>query len=78
MPGHAYFIRCHHEHCAIIKLHPDGREEMLEERLTLAEAEELYFIRIGKPGHENSARATNEETQPPNRPRRPRQLAFKF
>jgi len=45
----AYFIRRQGEACSIVKLNPDGREEILEDGLTLVEAEMLYFICIGEP-----------------------------
>jgi hypothetical protein len=78
MGNDAYFIRRRGEECAIVKLHPDGREEILEHGLTLVEAETLYFVCIGEPVYEAamSERASVEE--PSSAGRRPRQLAFKF
>jgi len=76
--GVAYFIRRRGEDCSIVKLHPDGREEILEQRLTLAEAETLYFICIGAPVHEVSMpEDTGTDDRSPTRPR-PRQLVFRF
>ena len=48
----AHFIRRQGDEHSIIKLHADGREEILERGLTLVEAETLYFICIGQPVHE--------------------------
>jgi len=77
MRGAAYFIRRRGDECSIVKLHPGGREEILETDLTLAEAETLYFICIGEPVWEGAATETHAEEDPAVRPR-PRQLAFKF
>ena len=76
MAGAAYFIRRHGDACSIVKLHPDGREEIFERGLTLVEAETLYFIYVGEPVHE----CRPPEASEPDRlkHRRPRQLAFKF
>jgi hypothetical protein len=47
----AYFIRCRGDICSIVKLHPDGREEILEHGLTRADAEVLYLAsRCGTKG----------------------------
>jgi hypothetical protein len=73
----AYFIRCQGDECSIIKLHPDGQEEILEHGLTLVDAETLYFHCIGEPVHELPAPTTDHGGEPPNR-RQSRQLAFKF
>jgi hypothetical protein len=75
--GVAYFIRRCSDGCSIVKLHPDGREEILEHGLTLVEAETLYFICIGEPVYEGSAPEADDEADRARR-RRPRQLAFKF
>jgi hypothetical protein len=72
----AYFIRCRDGICSIVKLHPDHREEILEQGLTRADAETLYFICIGEPvRYEDSTDTAAAEA---GRRRRPRQLAFKF
>ena len=76
MRGTAYFIRRCSDECSIVKLHPDGREEILEHGLTLVEAERLYFICIGEPVCEGSAPKADDADH--TRRRRPRQLAFKF
>jgi hypothetical protein len=73
----AYFIRRRGDECSIVKLHPDGHEEILEQGLTLVEAETLYFICIGKPVREGAASDEVDAEEAPVR-RRPRQLAFKF
>ena len=80
MRGVAYFIRRRGDECSIVKLHADGREEILETGLTLAEAETLYFICIGDPVHEGSAAVVVAGTPDPIplERRKPRQLAFKF
>jgi hypothetical protein len=72
----AYFIRRRGDECSIVKLHPDGREEILEHGLTFVEAETLYFICIGEPVYEASAPEADDADRA--RRRRPRQLAFKF
>ena len=72
-----YFIRRRGEECSIVKLHPGGREEILETGLTLVDAETLYFICIGDPVHEGSAPEKATADEPPT-VRRARQLAFKF
>jgi hypothetical protein len=72
----AYFIRRRGEECSIVKLHPDGGEEILEQGLTLVEAETLYFICIGEPvQHEPSVL---KETGNRRGKCSPQQLAFKF
>lgn len=72
-----YFIRCRDGVCAIVKLHRDDREEILEQGLTRADAETRYFICIGEPlQYEGSAPVDAEETSVLRR--RPRQLSFKF
>jgi hypothetical protein len=76
MRGVAYFIRRCNDECSIVKLHPGGREEILEHGLTLVEAETLYFICIGEPVYEDSAPEADDVDRA--RRRRPRQLAFKF
>lgn len=38
MRGAAYFIRPRGGECSIVKLHPDGREEILEAGLTVVDA----------------------------------------
>jgi hypothetical protein len=73
----AYFIRRHGDECSIIKLHPDGREEILEQGLMLVDVETLYFICIGEPVHEHPAPTTDHGAEPPDRCQS-RQLAFKF
>jgi hypothetical protein len=75
--GVAYLIRRRGDECSIVKLHPDGREEVLEHGLTLIEAETLYFICIGKPVSEGSTPQADDDADHGRR-RRPRQLAFKF
>ena len=72
----AHFIRRQGDEHSIIKLHADGREEILEQGLTLVEAETLYFICIGEPVHERPATEASEPDR--FKLRRPRQLAFKF
>lgn len=72
----AYFIRRRGDECSIVKLHPDGREEILEQGLTLAEAETLYFIRPCEPVHERAAPENGAGDTPVVR--RPRQLSLKL
>jgi hypothetical protein len=43
----AYLIRRSDDDCAVIKLHPDNREEVVQDGLTLIEAEILCEMRIG-------------------------------
>ena len=73
----AHFIRRQGDEHSIIKLHEDGREEIIGRGLTLVEAETLYFICIGEPVHEPSAPDIAADERRTGR-RRPRQLAFKF
>jgi hypothetical protein len=42
----AYFIRRSGDDCAVIKLHPDNREEVIQDGLTLIEAEILCVMKI--------------------------------
>ena len=44
-----FFIRRRGEECSIVKVLPNGGEEILEHGLTLIEAETLYFVCIGEP-----------------------------
>jgi hypothetical protein len=80
MRGAAYFIQRRGDECSIVKLHPDGREEILEHGLTSVDAETLYFICIGDTPVRNegsaSAGAGADETRA-TYPRN-RQLAFRF
>jgi hypothetical protein len=76
MPRAAYFIRHNGEACSIVKIHSDGREEILETGLTLVDAETLYFICIGKPVYEGVAPGADAADHA--RRRRPRQLELKF
>jgi hypothetical protein len=55
MGNDAYFIRRRGEERSIIKIHPGGREEILEHGLTLVDAETLYFVCIGEPVYEPTA-----------------------
>ena len=51
-----YFIRRRGDECSIVKVLPNGGEEILEHGLTPAHAETLYFICIGEPvRHEKSS-----------------------
>jgi hypothetical protein len=77
MAGHGYFIRRRGEKCSIVKVLPNGGEEILETGLALVEAETLYFICIGEPVHEPPAPDIAADERRTGR-RRPRQLAFKF
>ncbi len=72
-----YFTRRRGEECSIVKVLPNGGEEILEHGLTLIEAETLYFICIGEPVHEGSVPKADDGADQAMR-RRPRQLAFKF
>jgi len=74
----AYFIRRRGDECSIIKIHLDGREEILEHGLTLVETETLYFVCIGEPVHE--APLPRDAVADDARPLRARlrQLALKF
>jgi hypothetical protein len=72
-----YFIRRRDEGCSIVKVLPNGGEEILETGLTLAHAETLYFVCIGEPVREPSALDIAADERRTGR-RRPRQLAFKF
>jgi hypothetical protein len=78
MRGAAYFIRRCGDECSIVKLHPDGHEEILERGLTLVDAETLYFICIGEPVYEGAAAGEANDDADLARRRRPRQLVFKF
>lgn len=73
----AFFIRRRGDDCSIVKLHPDGHEEILGQGLTLVDAETLYFICIGEPVREGAAPEADREEQVAIR-RRPRQLSLKF
>jgi hypothetical protein len=44
--GVAYFIRRHGDVCSVIRLLPDDREEVVQEGMTLIEAEILCAMRI--------------------------------
>ncbi len=72
-----YFIRRRGEECSIVKVLPNGGEEILETGLTLVEAETLYFICIGEPVHEPPAPDVDAD-EPRTGHRRARQLTFKF
>jgi hypothetical protein len=79
MAGLGYFIRRRGEECSIVKVLPNGGEEILEHGLMLVEAETLYFVCIGEPVlHEKST--PTDDGADDGRPlrRRSRQLAFKF
>ena len=79
MAGLGYFIRRCGGDCSIVKVLPDGGEEILETGLTLVEAETLYFVCIGEPVWEDD-QASLPLGEPDARPKvgRPRQLALKF
>jgi hypothetical protein len=77
MGNTALFIRRRGDECSIVKIHPDGREEILEHGLTLIEAETLYFVCIGEPVHE-ARRPPDAGADGRTLRGRPRQLAFKF
>jgi hypothetical protein len=79
MAGLGFFIRRRGEECSIVKVLPNGGEEILEHGLTLVEAETLYFVCIGEPvQHEHSV--PTDAGADDGRPlrRRARQLVFKF
>ena len=71
------FIRRYGHECSIVKVLPNGGEEILETGLTLVEAETLYFVCIGEPVHEASVPDIAADERLTGRCR-PRQLAFKF
>jgi hypothetical protein len=50
--GECYFIRQRGDECSIVKVHGNGRREVLESGLTRIEAETLYFVCIGEIQHE--------------------------
>jgi hypothetical protein len=71
-----HFIRRCGDTCSIVKLHPDGSEEILESGLSVAEAETLYFICIGEPVWEERSASAGEQTA--RQRRSPGQLEFEF
>lgn len=77
--GIGYFIRRHGDACSVVEIHANGREEVLEDGLTIAEAEALYLACIGDPVTGPSLpNAVVRDDSRAMRHRRPRQLAFKF
>jgi hypothetical protein len=54
-----YFIRRRGDECSIVKVLPNGGEEILEHGLTPAHAETLYFICIGEPVRHEKSRSTD-------------------
>ena len=45
-PGIAYFVRRSHDACAVIKLYPDDREEVIASGLDLTDAQNLCVQKI--------------------------------
>jgi hypothetical protein len=77
--GIGYFIRRHGDTCSVVGIHADGREEVLENGLTLADAETLYLVCIGDPvtGPSLPDAVAHDDCRA-IRHRRLRQLAFKL
>jgi hypothetical protein len=79
----AYFIRRSGDVCAVIKLHPNNREEVVQSGLSLIEAEILCVAliedipRAPRAPAQSAREATAPESAEPKR-RKPRQLALKF
>ena len=73
-----YFIRRRGDECSIVKVLPNGGEEILETGLTLVEAETLYFVCIGERVHEAPMPESADADEPRSTRRPPRQLVFKF
>jgi hypothetical protein len=79
----AYFIRRSDDNCAVIKLYPDNREEIVQGDLTLIEAEILCESKIAdipKPSALPFARRDDPADQTIQSSGRPsaRQLSLKF
>ena len=79
----AYFIRRAADDCAVIKLYPDDREAIVQDGLTLIEAEILCVAKIEDRPRPAAHAACRDDPEPPERtrpkPRRDaRQLALKF
>ena len=75
----AYFIRRSGSGCAVIKLYPDDCEEVVQDGLSLIEAEILCATKIADIPRP-AARPSADAKPPIAEPRRidARQLAFKF
>ncbi len=71
----AYFVRGGSESWAIIKLHPDHREEVIADGLSFTDAENLCVAKIE--GIARGAAADPVEDIAPQK-RRPRQFMLKF
>jgi hypothetical protein len=79
----AYFIRRSRDDCAVIKLYPDDREEIVQDGLSLIEAEILCVAKIEDLPRPLASPACsgdpNLHTRTRPKPRRDtRQLALKF
>jgi len=79
----AYFIRRAADSCAVIKLHPDDREEIVQDGLTLIEAEILCAMKIADLPRPVAPPACRDDPGPrtrtkPKHRRDARQLALKF
>jgi hypothetical protein len=75
----AYFIRRKSDSCAVIKLHADDREEIVQDGLTLIEAEILCATKIAdipRPAASPAADPDPEERIKAKRRRDTRQLAL--
>jgi hypothetical protein len=80
----AYFIRRRGDVCAVIKLYADNGEEVMQEGLSLIEAENLYLAKIaslprpapGAAAHDDTA--TTEPRSSSTKNRQPKQLALKL
>jgi hypothetical protein len=72
----AYFIRRHGDECSVIKLLADNREEVVQDGMTLIEAEILCAMKIDD--LPRGAAAAGELPLEEPRPKRPRQLSLKF
>jgi hypothetical protein len=77
----AYFIRRAADGCSVIKLYPDDCEEVVQDGLSLIEAEILCALRIAdipRPAAPHACHNDPGVRQHIERCRNPRQLAFKF
>lgn len=77
-PGVAYFVRRDREGCAVIRLYPNDREEVVADSLDLTDAENLCVQKIDEV--RGAVRPASDEPGPGRMPgrRKARQLAFKF
>jgi hypothetical protein len=77
----AYFVRRSADGCAVIELHPDDSEMVVQSGLSLDEAEILCAMKIADIPRPAASQAADTDVKPLIAGRRatgPRQLALKF